>query len=127
MSEIIQRGIWIALDAVLGWDFDYPTAYLRSLDGDYLGNIRAVDGVQDGYAIVDTVRRGFITALETRNPEAIVELLTRFWHENPSYRPLHTGRCYPHGHQEVKDLEDVQTCQIDTLTRVFRSWLDLVQ
>ncbi len=119
--EIIQQGTWITLDALMGWDFMYPPEYLRSRG--YWGNIREVHGVEDAFKLVDITRRAYINAIETQNTGAIVEPLTNFWNETTDYRPRHTGRRYPHGHEEVTTTKDILNCQIDTLNRVLQGLL----
>lgn len=48
----------------------------------------------------------------------VMQPLHDFWTSNPDYRPNHLGRCYPHGHPEIRDLKGTVACQVDTLQRV---------
>jgi hypothetical protein len=108
--------VWVALDAVMGWDFMYPNKLQRT--SGYVGNIREVHGVKAAEGIVDATRRGLLSALQSRDASKVVQPLQEFWQANPNFIPRHLGRCYPHGHAEVTDTKSSVACQIDTLERL---------
>lgn len=118
----VESSIWVTLDALMGWDFQYPTALQRT-EG-FWGNIREVDGVRSAHAIVDAARVGLIAAVTSGDINAVSEPLREFWAKNPNYKPNHLGRCYPHGHAEVRDLNGVVSCQLDVLQRVAGMLID---
>lgn len=114
--ERVEYGVWVSLDAVMGWDFMYPSQFLRS--SGYVGNIREVNGVKSAAGIVDAARRGMLNAIQSGDATEIDKPLKAFWLKNPGYLPHHLGRCYPHGHAEVTNLTTSVACQVDTLERV---------
>ncbi len=75
---------------------------------------------------MDAARRGFIEALHVQNAGAVRGHLLEYWRRNQNYHPLHTGRCYQHGHEEVQTLEDTVACQVETLTRAVESLLPAI-
>ena len=112
----VELAVWESLDAVMGWDFNYPLTFQRA-EG-FVGNIREVDGVGAAAGIVDATRRGLLDALKTGDDSRVVAPLRAFWSKNPTYVPCHLGRCYPHGHIEITDMKAGVACQIDVLQRV---------
>lgn len=108
--------VWVALDAVMGWDFMYPNKLQRA--SGYVGNIREVHGIKASEGIVDATRRGLLDALQSRDASKVAQPLQEFWLHNPNFIPRHLGRCYPHGHAEVTDTKTSVACQIDTLQRL---------
>ncbi|SRR6266700_1654882 len=111
-----EYAVWVALDAVMGWDFMYPNNLQRATG--YVGNIREVHGVKAAEGIVDATRRGLLNALQSRDASKVAGPLQDFWSHNPNFIPQHMGRCYPHGHAEVTDTKTTNACQIDTLERL---------
>ncbi len=83
-----------------------------------MGNIREVDGVRSASAIIDAARKGLLEALKTGDDDKVSAPLQEFWSKNPRYIPNHLGRCYPHGHAEIRDMKAAVACQIDVLQRV---------
>jgi hypothetical protein len=112
----VELAVWQSLDAVMGWDFNYPLMFQRA-EG-FVGNIREVDGVGDATGIVDATRRGLLDSLKTGDVDRVSAPLRAFWSKNPNYVPRHLGRCYPHGHAEITDMRAGIACQIDVLQRV---------
>jgi len=108
----LKRFIHDQLDVLLGFDFMAPCG-----NGYKLGNIRAVPDIMAAKALVTAGKTGIVNAILQNDPEAVVRPLEEFWDSFPNYRPMHTGRCYPHGHPEVKTLEDIKNCQITSLKR----------
>jgi hypothetical protein len=41
--SIVEEAVWVSLDAVMGWDFQYPTD-MQKIEG-FVGNVREVHGV----------------------------------------------------------------------------------
>ena len=112
----VEYGVWVSMDAVMGWDFMYPNKLQRT--SGYVGNIREVHGVSAALGIVDAARRGLLDALKSGDSKKVAEPLQEFWSKNPKFSPRHLGRCYPHGHEEVTDDRSTAACQIDTLQQV---------
>src|SRR5216684_2061448 len=54
----VELAVWQSLDAVMGWDFNYPLTQQRA-EG-FVGNIREVDGVVAAAGIVEAARRGLL-------------------------------------------------------------------
>lgn len=88
--EAIRQLVHEVLDAVLGFDFEFPQG------DENVGNIRGVP--PQAVDILEAARAGFVTAIMTENPDAVAAPLEDFWAANPEYHPNHTGRYYPHGH-----------------------------
>lgn len=120
----VERAVWVSLDAVMGWDFQYPTA-VQKAEG-FEGNIREVEGGTSAGAIVDADSRGLLEALRTGDTKDVAPPLQEFWAKNPNYQPNHLGRCYPHGHPEVRDMKGAVACQIEVLQRLDGMLLDTV-
>jgi hypothetical protein len=120
--DSVETAVWLSLDAVMGWDFDYPSKLART-EG-FVGNIREVGGVGAAEGIVDAARRGLTESLKTGDYTKVESLLLEFWAKNPSYLPRHTGRCYPHGHEELRDMKAASTCQIEALQHIAQLLID---
>jgi len=118
----VEYAVWVALDAVMGWDFMYPNKLQRATG--YVGNIREVHGVKTAEGIVDAARRGLLEAIQFRNVSNVAGPLQDFWAQNPNFVPRHLGRCYPHGHEEITDSKTSIACQIDTLERLAGMLID---
>ena len=118
----VEQAVWVSLDAVMGWDFESPNL-IQKAQG-FAGNVREVGGVQDAAGIVDATRRGFLKALETNDAGNVVPPLLDFWSKNPRYMPHHLGRCYPHGHAEIRDMKAAIACQTDVLQRAAGMLID---
>jgi hypothetical protein len=112
----VEYAVWVSMDAVMGWDFMYPSKFLRA--SGFVGNIREVNGVSSAAGIVEATRRGILDAIESGDATKINAPLREFWAKNPTYMPHHLGRCYPHGHSEVTDSATSVSCQADTIERV---------
>ena len=112
----VEYAVWVSMDAVMGWDFMYPNKWQRATG--YVGNIRQVHGVDAATGIVDATRRGLLDSVQSGDPTRVAAPLREFWAKNPDFMPRHTGRCYPHGHDEVTTTQGTVACQIDTLQRV---------
>ena len=97
-----------SLERVLGFDFNISPVQ-------EFGNIRHVPDREQAIALIQATRAAFQGALERRSGAAVREPLTKFWASFPNYRPMHTGRCYPHGHPEQKSPVE---CQVDALSRM---------
>ena len=100
----------VIMSRLFGWDFavsPFPpqNAYVPSLNA-------------EGAALLQAA----ITGIEGSNLESIKSSLRQFWEEYPAFRPLHTGRCYPHGHADVADLSDVIRCQTEAFERISFRW-----
>src|SRR5262249_1673011 len=99
--EDLEDVVWTSLGAAIGWDFMVPIPCLRS--SGYMGNIRGVPGVEEGFGIANAVRQGFIAGLQSGDPQMAGEALIEYWQKNREYHPKHAGRCYPHGNSRVED------------------------
>ncbi len=94
-----------SLDVTLGWDF-----MKCNVDATCFGQVPRLG--DDAAALVDAAREGFVAGLRDNDPDAVVEPIQSFWSRTESFAPMHTGRCYPHGHP---DAPEVAACQIDEL------------
>lgn len=97
-----------SLDRVLGFDFNISPVQ------DF-GRIRDVPDRQQAIALIKATRTAFLRALEQRSATAVREPLTKFWESFPTYRPMHTGRCYP---QSVLEQKSPLECQVEGLSRI---------
>src|SRR5262249_11664642 len=90
--ESIKRAVHNALDRILGFDIRLNSIELAGISSPL--NPTAA-------ALVSATRDGFTAALRDQNPDKVVEPLETFWREHPDFKPMHSGRCYPHGHKGV--------------------------
>jgi len=97
-----------SLDRVLGFDFNISPVQ-------EFGNVRHVPDREQAIALIKTTRAAFLRAIEQRSGTAVRGPLAKFWASFPNYRPMHTGRCYPHGHPEQKSPLE---CQVESLSRM---------
>jgi hypothetical protein len=102
------------LDVTLGFDFMHPNARLGLADR---GAIRSVEDRAAAGALLDAVRAG-LRAQILGDPEMLPALLRVFWQEHPTYHPMHTGRCWNHGHPD-HPYASPEECQVDSLSRLF--------
>jgi hypothetical protein len=115
--DLVEYAVWVSLDAVIGWDFMYPSISQRAT-GDYYGNIREVGGVGGSSGLVDAARRGLLAAMQSGDSADVVKPIQEFWASHHNFAPHHLGRCYPHGHEELTSPEGSLKCQVDTLQRL---------
>lgn len=108
----LQENVRSALDAVLGFDFLPPTPICPT---DF-GNISTIPDIRAALAIVEETRMGFVDAIVENNADVIESHIMMFWEEHPGYVPMHTGRCYPHGHPEF--VISPEACQIAHLKAI---------
>jgi hypothetical protein len=94
-----------SLDVTLGWDF-----MKCNVDETCFGQVPRLG--DDAAALVDAAREGFVAGLRDNDPDAVDEPIRSFWSSTERFAPMHTGRCYPHGHPDVPD---PATCQIEEL------------
>jgi len=115
-----------ALDRVVGWDVKfsgYPTSTgVPPLFVDSLDPIEDSVRIKAMEAIIEAARRGIVNGILANNPDAVSQPIEDFWQQYPDYRPMHTGRCYPHGHLQVKSLADTVNCQRYELKAIVR-WI----
>lgn len=114
--DLVEYTVWVSLDAEIGWDFIYPSTFLR-VSG-FPGNIREVNTVKSSSGLVDAARRGLLSAMQSGDQAEVVAPVREFWAKNPTFAPSHLGRCYPHGHDEITDSAGCVRCQLDTLQRL---------
>lgn len=107
----LQENVRSALDAVLGFDFHPPNPICRT-DFGTIG----VSNIPAAVALVEETRMGFREAILENNADVIERHIMAFWSEFPEYVPMHTGRCYPHGHPEF-DISP-EACQIAHLKAI---------
>jgi hypothetical protein len=115
-----------ALDRVVGWDVKfsgYPTlTSAPPLFVDSFDPIEDSSRISIMEAIINSARTGIVNGIIANNPDAVSQPIKDFWGEYPDYRPMHTGRCYPHGHPQVKNLTDTVKCQLYELKAIVR-WI----
>src|SRR5262249_39054540 len=96
--EELQEAIQDALDVLIGFDF------MRSRDPTCpFGQCPALSDVP--FLLVDTARQALEDGIVQNNSEAVVGPIRDFW-KAYQWVPMHTGRCYPHGHPEVIDVAE---------------------
>ena len=106
-----------SLDVLIGFDFMRPNPY-QGLDEH--GALRVEGQTRfETIALIAAARTGFGAALRAADPEVMIVQLERFWARFPGYHPMHTGRCYPHGH--VTQTLTPAACQADHFRRLIRS------
>ncbi|HZO13494.1 MAG TPA: hypothetical protein VFB62_09545 [Polyangiaceae bacterium] len=124
--DAVKETVHLALDAVIGFDFDFPARPGRSsnagnsVDPFVFGNIRGTPA--EAAAIVEAARVGMVEAILTRNLNAVAEPLEDFWAAHPDFHPHHTGRLYAHGHAQYDGIAPLDA-QIDHLKRFLRHLL----
>lgn len=99
-----------ALDVALGFDFVHPPSLdpmfcTRAPEADDRpGLIRAVEPVA-ATAMLDAVAAAVHEAVVASDPRRVTpRMMLSFWStQHGSYHPMHTGRCYPHGHVEYTE------------------------
>ena len=94
-----------SLNVTLGWDF-MPCTF----DETCFGQVPRLS--EDAAALIDAAREGFVAGLRDNDPRAVEAPIRDFWSRTESYEPMHSGRCYPHGHP---DAPDAATCQVEEL------------
>lgn len=92
-----------AMDVTFGFDFVHPPALDPEVCGPAdparPGDIRAVEDVPAALALMDALREDLGRAIRELEPERVGEQMDAFWAGAYwYYHPMHTGRCYPHGH-----------------------------
>lgn len=111
VADLVQDMTYGFMDIALG--FDVQPAEPGTPDG--VANVRGSLDPEASVAMVLAVRTAVRGALEGRDPELVGPPVAQFWVENPDYAPMHTGRCFPHGH--VDGAENPVSCQIEELER----------
>lgn len=112
----LQLAAFNVLDVLLGFDFAHPRGNCGVYDARCLGILR-IHPSKQAQQLLEHARKGLSAALRDRNSSVLQRELYAFWKKQPTFRPHHTGRCYPHGHREF-GRRSVAQCQIDELTRI---------
>lgn len=113
--SVLQELVHNALDIVLGYDFEGIRSPVLTVQDFGFGNIRGLRDPVAATALVRATYLGIKGAVERRSSNEISKNIREFWVRYPRYVPMHTGRCYPHGHPGQTD---ALTCQIDALVRL---------
>lgn len=104
----LQDAVHNLLDVLIGWDF------LRGRD-QYVefGEVPALESAP--LQLLSSIRMAFVAGLRNNQPEAATPALLSFWAQGEVYRPMHLGRCYPHGHPNMPDIPACQAEEISGL------------
>ena len=100
-----------SMERVLGYDFNISPVQ-------EFGNIRLVPSRIQAVALIKATRASLLHAINQQSSHAVRKPLTKFWEKFPNYRPMHTGRCYPHGHPEQRSALE---CQVEGLSRIAKA------
>lgn len=111
--------VYEALDATLGFDLNLA----EPSEPGGMGNIRGVPDPQATVALLHATRDAVVGAIADHDPDAVAAPLQAFWAQHPGYHPMHTGRCYPHGHANVAP---PLPCQVGELKRKVAHVLELL-
>jgi hypothetical protein len=111
LADLVQEMTYGFMDIAVG--FDVQPAEPGTPEG--MANVRGSLDPEASVAMLLAVRTGVRGALEGRDPELVGPPIAQFWVEHPDYAPMHTGRCFPHGH--VDGAEDPASCQVEELER----------
>ncbi|GIX46690.1 MAG: hypothetical protein KatS3mg131_0901 [Candidatus Tectimicrobiota bacterium] len=120
----LQRLMFAVLDLLFGWNFR-PEILACPLCPEelrpFLGGVMDWEKARE---LLSLVREGMIVAILENNPTAVRPFLREFWsrRENRRFRPGHTGRCYPHGHEEVRRIRDTFQCQANGIEAILSSF-----
>jgi hypothetical protein len=119
----IQALVDHALDLILGFDtippsIETPLRQIPSFKGRGYPEAREfLEGVRD--SIVKSVLSGDVDSIEAA--------VSKFWSNNPNFHPLHTGRCYPHGHVEPEYVwKNAADCQTDLVQKSVRGFISRI-
>ena len=113
----IRQAVYNSIDLTMGFDFQPPEGDCFAYDPRCIGRFR-VELSTEGVQLLEALRQGFTQAIRESQPSAVEEPLRAFWNSN-SLAPLHTGRCYPHGHPDFQ-YRSPADCQVDGLTRILK-------
>jgi hypothetical protein len=121
----VRNAVHRALDAVIGFDFEYPQGPPASLGNTGVASFGNIRGTPDGAtAIAMAARTAMVNAISTRNLNAIAGPLEGFWATHPDFHPNHTGREYPHGHADYEESVGTPLAgQIATLRLILLNYL----
>lgn len=112
-----------ALEVTLGFDFQFVPPELVEDTSNARGNIRGAP--DEALAMLRATRDALIAGVLARDPRAPAGPLSVFWRTHPDYQPDHTGRCYPHGHHGLVNINP-QACQLDYMTRSMQQLMPLL-
>jgi len=114
--------VFNVMDRLLGFDFSKP-APCGAFDTAVFDCPPAIPQLDAaGKSLVASVGIAFAEAVRTANPKLVEEPLNAFWKKYPTYKPMHAGRCYPHGHAEVTKGGE-RKCQINELEQILSAFL----
>jgi hypothetical protein len=108
-----------SLDVVLGFDFLRPQIMFCHGFGQIF-SFRSFYP-REAEELVDATRRGVVDAIRAKEPARVGGPIRGFWAKHPNYRPLHTGRCFPHGHPDFpyKAPADCQIRELEGMLKMF--------
>jgi hypothetical protein len=102
-----------ALDTVMGWDLvrgaHDPVLVERGYVEAFIGHVPDPRATPE---IIEAARSVFRIGLEGGDVAAALAPLAEFWRRFPDYRPAHSGRCYPHGHDRFSTALECQQAQL---------------
>ena len=85
-----------ALDRAFGWDFMFS----KEQDPRARGQIRSLESPEISRTLLETVRMALNEAIINESTEDVSAQINGFFSIYPAYKPMHTGRCYDHGHDD---------------------------
>lgn len=108
-----------SLDLTFGFDFLHPNPNLGLVDH---GAFRSIGDPDAALDLVTALRDGFRETLLHRDIHAMEREIGEFWLVHEDYEPMHTGRCYPHGHLDYESASPAE-CQEEALTSMAQGML----
>jgi hypothetical protein len=115
-SRAVRLAAFNAMDVVLGFDFGHPRGDCDLYDARCLGILR-IPPDRRARQFLQTVRSAISQSIRTGNRATLQRSVNLFRRRNPTFKPHHTGRCYPHGHHEYP-FRSVPNCVGDELSRI---------
>ncbi len=108
------------LDRLVGFDLVYAPRQNCGAAGKFPA-YRGVRG-KSVEALLHTVGVAVTEAITSNDPRLIAQPIRTFWRNYPEYHPNHSGRCYPHGHDDYP-YDTPANCQIEEIQAVLRAHL----
>ena len=114
----VQAIVNNVLDRIIGFDIVYEPKQSCGVSGlfpNYRGEYSEALG-----KLLRVVRNSVTTAIRNNDPSVVAWPIRRFWRMHPDFRPNHSGRCYPHGHDDYP-YESPAECQVKEILAILRA------
>ena len=120
-GHLAVQAIFInTLDRLVGFDLVYAPRQNCGVAGIF-PSYRGVRG-EAVEALLHTAVVAVTEAVTANDPRLIAQPIRTFWRNYPEYHPNHSGRCYPHGHDDYP-YDSPANCQIEEIQAVLRAHL----